>query len=639
MPGKRLADEQELAGGPLDTAGRPPVLTIQGLSVTYGDVDVVRNVDLTIRPGQILGLIGESGSGKSSVAMSCLGLLGQGASSSAKRLDVCGTDVRSATARQLSQVRGRQAAMVFQDAMGALDPSMRVGAQVAEVVRRHRGLGRRESRAAVLELLAQAGIPEPERRARQYPHQMSGGLRQRSAIALALAGGPRLLFADEPTTALDVTVQAGILALFRQIRDDLDMGILLISHDLGVIAQTADQVAVMRSGEIVEHGTVHDVLSHPQHSYTQSLLRAVPTLESPREQGGTSAAGSSPVSDGQPPGAGRPVVLSARGVSRSYGSGRRTVQALRPTDVDVTAGEVLGIVGESGSGKSTLAKLLVHLERPSTGQLTQNNVAYSQVRGRARRSFRRATQMVFQHPAGSLDPRLRISSSVREPLTAAGVDSKRANVRVGEVLREVGLGPEHGTRLPHELSGGQKQRVAIARAIAGEPSVVVLDEPTSALDVSAQAQVLELLAELHQHRNTALVFISHNLAVVRTISDRVAVMYAGRIVEVARTDDLFGTPAHWYTVELLAAVPSAVPPAAADTAGDPSAPPVLAPPVPAPPRPADEGSRNPAGCAFAPRCPRADTLCWDTPPALAEIRSGHHSACHHPFETAHRELT
>ena len=628
MPGKRLADKRERAADPLDTAGQAPVLTIQGLSIAYGAVDVVRNVDLTIRPGQILGLIGESGSGKSSVAMSCLGLLGQGASSSAERLDVCGTDVRTASAKQLSQVRGRQAAMVFQDAMGALDPSMRVGAQVAEVVRRHRGLGRQASRATVLELLAQAGIPEPERRARQYPHQMSGGLRQRSAIALALAGGPRLLFADEPTTALDVTVQAGILALFRQIRDDLNMGILLISHDIGVIAQTADQVAVMRSGEIVEHGTVHDVLGHPQHGYTQSLLRAVPTLESRRE------ADAPPGRDGQPPGAGRPVVLAARGVSRSYGSGRQTVQALYPTDVDVTAGEVLGIVGESGSGKSTLAKLLVHLERPSTGRLTQNDVAYSQVRGRARRSFRRATQMVFQHPAGSLDPRLRISTSVREPLTAAGVDQKRASVRVDEVLREVGLGPEHGTRLPHELSGGQKQRVAIARAIAGEPSVVVLDEPTSALDVSAQAQVLELLAELHRHRNMALVFISHNLAVVRTISDRVAVMYAGRVVEVAGTDDLFDAPAHWYTVELLAAVPSAVPPAAGDAARKRSA-----SPVPAQPRPADEETRNPAGCAFAPRCPRADSLCWDTPPALTEVRDGHRSACHHPFEPAHRELT
>jgi peptide/nickel transport system ATP-binding protein len=631
MPGKRLADKQKLAADPLDTAGRPPVLTIQGLSISYGDIDVVRNVDLTIRPGQILGLIGESGSGKSSVAMSCLGLLGQGASSSAERLDVCGTDVRTATAKELSQVRGRQAAMVFQDAMGALDPSMRVGAQVAEVVRRHRGLGRQASRAAVLELLAQAGIPEPERRARQYPHQMSGGLRQRSAIALALAGGPKLLFADEPTTALDVTVQAGILALFRQIRDDLNMGILLISHDIGVIAQTADEVAVMRSGEIVEHGTVYEVLGRPRHSYTQSLLRAVPTLESRREQRGTGAADTPPLGDGQPPSAGRPVVLAARSVSRSYGSGRRTVQALHPTDVDVTAGEVLGIVGESGSGKSTLAKLLVHLERPSTGRLTQKDVEYSQVRGRARRSFRRATQMVFQHPAGSLDPRMRISSSVREPLTAAGVDQKRANVRVGEVLREVGLGSEHGTRFPHELSGGQKQRVAIARAIAGEPSVVVLDEPTSALDVSAQAQVLELLAELHQHRNTALVFISHNLAVVRTISDRVAVMYAGRIVEIAGTDDLFDSPAHWYTVELLAAVPSAVPPAANDSAGERSAPPAAARA-----RSADEDTQNPAGCAFAPRCPRADSVCWDTPPALAEIRDGHRSACHHPFEPAHR---
>jgi peptide/nickel transport system ATP-binding protein len=597
------------------------VLDIRGLSIAYRGVEAVRNIDLTVQRGEIVGLIGESGSGKSSVAMSCLGLLGPGAAISAERLDICGTDVLSARPAQLSRVRGRDVAMVFQDAMGALDPTMRVGAQLAEVVRRHRDLDRRQTRASVLELLETVGIPEPGRRARQYPHQLSGGLRQRSAIAIALAGSPKLLLADEPTTALDVTVQAGILKLFRQIRDELNVGILLISHDIGVIAQTADRVSVMRSGEIVEHGSVHDVLGRPEHSYTRELLRAIPKPERGQRESEKNGAGALSARHGsQRP----PAKLEAVNVSRTYGTRGRLVHALHPVDLEVADGEVLGVVGESGSGKTTLAKLLVHLDEPSTGRLSIDGLEYSRLRGRARRGFRRAVQMVFQHPAGSLNPRLKISTSVGEPLSAAGMHPRASNARVQEVLHEVGLDAEHGSRRPHELSGGQKQRVAIARAIAGDPAVVVLDEPTSALDVSVQAQVLELLADVQRRRNLTFVFISHNLTVVRSISDRVAVMYAGRIVELADADELFDNPAHWYTAELLAAVPSVVPP----TRGSEYALPHVA--AGGASAPHDPAASQSAGCAFASRCPAADEVCGSMPPPLAEIRPGHLSACYHP---------
>lgn len=604
-------------------AEAPPVLDVRGLSIAYQGVEAVRNIDLTVARGEIVGLIGESGSGKSSIAMGCLGLLGQGAAISAERLDVCGTDLLSARSRQLSRVRGRDVAMVFQDAMGALDPTMRVGAQLAEVVRRHRSLNRRQAHARVLELLETVGIPEPGRRARQYPHQLSGGLRQRAAIALALAGSPKLLLADEPTTALDVTVQAGILKLFRQIRDELDVGILLISHDIGVIAQTADRVSVMRSGEIVETGSVHDVLSQPRHSYTRDLLNAVPKPE--RRQPGSESSGANTLTSAQHRTENPSVKLAAANVSRTYGTRGRPVHALHPVDLEVAAGEVLGIVGESGSGKTTLAKLLVHLDVPSTGRLTLDGLEYSRLRGRARRDFRRAIQMVFQHPAGSLNPRLKISASVGEPLRAAGMDPKVSGTRVQEALQEVGLDAEHGDRRPHELSGGQKQRVAIARAIAGDPAVVVLDEPTSALDVSVQAQVLELLADVHRRRSLTFVFISHNLTVVRNISDRVAVMHAGRIVELADADELFDNPAHWYTAELLAAVPSVVPPTRGSGSAEPSA--VAA----GSPASRDPAASDSIGCAFASRCPAASEVCRTSPP-LAEIRPGHRSACHHPAD-------
>lgn len=529
-----------------------PVVQIKGLSIAYGTNQAsVRGVDLVVRPGEIVGLIGESGSGKSSVAMACLGLLDQSAVVKAERFSVCGTDIVAAGPKDLVALRGNHAAMVFQDAMGALDPCMRVGAQVAEVVRRHRGIGKSESKAAVLELLERVGIPNPELRAKQYPHQLSGGLRQRAAVALALAGDPVLLLADEPTTALDVTVQAGILELFRSVRDEFGVAILLISHDIGVIAQTADRVAVMLNGEIVEQGSVTDVLLEPRTEYAQALLRAVPTIEKVQYTIDEAA------SRGTTTDAGR-IIFSAKNIRRTYRSGKGVVHALKDITLDVHAGEVLGIVGESGSGKSTLAKLLIQLEKPSAGYLSFEGVEYASMSRRQMGKFRRAVQMVFQHPAGSLNPRLKVKDSVREPLQAAGGGSSDSG-RVKTVLEEVGLPQDSGDRLPYQFSGGQKQRIAIARAIAGAPEVVLLDEPTSALDVTVQAQVLELLARIQRDRGLTYVLISHNLAVVRAICDRVVVMRSGEIVELGTAEEVFDSPSHEYTKALIAAIPSTDP--------------------------------------------------------------------------------
>ncbi|MFC4052780.1 dipeptide ABC transporter ATP-binding protein [Actinomadura syzygii] len=619
MKGRPVADTADPAapdGADGDPSG--PVLAIRNLTIGYGTgAPSVRGVDLSVRSGEIVGLIGESGSGKSSVALGCLGLLPKAAEVTADELTICGTDVLAADERTLTRMRGDSVAMVFQDAMGALDPSMRIGNQIAEVVTRHRGVKRAEARAVVRELLDKVGVPEPDRRARQYPHQLSGGLRQRAAVALALAGDPALLLADEPTTALDVTVQAGILELFRTVRDEFGVGIVLISHDIGVIAQTADRVAVMLDGEIVEHGGVEEVLLEPKTEYTRMLLRSVPHLDRPRDE-----PESRPV-------AGKPLYV-VDDVSRTYRSRGRLIHAVQGVSLDVREGEVLGVVGESGSGKSTLAKMLVHLERPDSGRLTMSEPGHragGSGGGRAGR-LRRRVQMVFQHPAGSLNPRLRVGTSVREPLAASDTGAKAAAERVREVLREVGLPEDSAARLPDEFSGGQKQRIAIARAIVGDPRVVVLDEPTSALDVSVQAQVLDLLSKIQRAENLTYVFISHDLAVVRAISDRVAVMYAGRLVELADAASLFEAPAHWYTRELLAAMPSPDPrdrperPERRPRAGQAES------------GQAESGQGEeaaaPAGCAFASRCPAAEDNCRTVRPEPVELEPGRVVACHHP---------
>ncbi|MEU4609541.1 ABC transporter ATP-binding protein [Streptomyces umbrinus] len=600
------------------------VLRFRDFNVRYGTAPAsVRGVDLTVRPGEIVGLIGESGSGKTSVAMACLGLLPKQAQVTAELFEVCGTDLSAADDKALTRLRGSDVAMVFQDAMGALDPSMRVGRQIGEVLTRHRGLKGDAQRQAVVELLRRVRVPEPERRARQYPHQLSGGLRQRVAMALALAGEPRLLLADEPTTALDVTVQAEILRLLRTIRDEFGVAILLISHDIGVIAQTADRVAVMRDGEIVETGAVEEVLLRPASDYTKMLLGSVPTVGKrvrPEPANGNADAYGKSDAYGtvDPDGS---ALFTADGLSRSFRSDGHAVHALRDVSLSVGRGEVLGVVGESGSGKSTLAKMLVRLDRPTSGRLEKDGADYSRLRGKRLQAFRRAVQMVFQHPAGSLNPKLRVATSVREPLATSGVTGGEARRRIDEVLAEVGLPPEAAGRLPHEFSGGQKQRIAIARAIAARPEVVVLDEPTSALDVSVQAQVLDLLLTIQQAEDLTYVFISHDLAVVQAVSDRVVVMYAGRVVEVAEAEALFASPAHWYTRALLDAVPSPDP-------RDRPEPGAMSPSDEARP----ENLAAAQGCAFASRCSHAASRCWVEVPELSTVRAGHAAACHFPAD-------
>lgn len=596
--------------------GGGPLLDVRNLTVSYGDASPsVSGVSLTVEPGEIVGLIGESGSGKSTVAMAALGLLPRNANTSAERFTVCGVDVLSSTPQQLSALRGRSIAMVFQDAMGALDPCMRVGPQIAEVVKRHQHLSGQRCRDEVHHLMRQVGLPEPERRARQYPHQLSGGLRQRAAIALALAGQPDILLADEPTTALDVTVQAGILKLFRSIRDELNVGIMLISHDMGVIAQTADRVAVMLDGEVVEQGSVETVLLSPRTDYTRTLLDAAPDLVAEAHAGEHEAA----------PPESADIVLEATNATRRFRSLGRHVTAVDDVSIQVRRGEVLGIVGESGSGKSTLAKLLVRLDRPSEGSLQMNGVRYQELKGSLGRKIRGKIQMVFQHPGGSLNPRMRVGRSIREPLVAEGVDRGTSAARVQELLQEVGLPPASAERFPHEFSGGQKQRIAIARAVSSSPEVVILDEPTSALDVSVQAQVLDLLERVRRQRNLTYVFISHNLSVVRAVSDRVAVMYAGRVVEVGPSEDVFAHAQHWYTKALIAAVPS-TDPRRRDEAEEVEEPDTgEAPEFGLTP----EQREHPA-CAFAPRCPMAHERCWTEVPQLVELRPGQLAACHFP---------
>lgn len=595
------------------------LLEISDLTVAYGEAaPSVRGVSLRVEPGEIVGLIGESGSGKSTVAMAALGLLPCNAKVHAERFDVCGTDLRAASPRELNALRGRRIAMVFQDAMGALDPCMRIGAQIAEVVKRHQRLSGPDLRSEVLALMERVGFPDPATRARQYPHQLSGGLRQRAAIALALAGKPEILMADEPTTALDVTVQAGILRLFRQIRDELGVAIVLISHDMGVIAQTADRVAVMLDGEVIEHGPVGEVLLSPRTPYTRKLLESALTVES---------AGSGAKRDSAHAAGTREDLIVVERVSRRYRAKGRHVTAVNDVSLAVKRGEVLGVVGESGSGKSTLAKLIVHLDQPSDGALSLEGVDYSKLRRKLQERFRSAVQMVFQHPGGSLNPRLKVGTSIKEPIRSRKERARSGDHKVRELLREVGLPDDSARRLPHEFSGGQKQRIAIARALSSSPEIVVLDEPTSALDVSVQAQVLDLLDRVRRQHDLTYVFISHNLAVVRAVSDRVAVMYAGRVVEVGDSDAIFDNPQHWYTRALIAAVPSTDPRQRDAGAGGTGR------HVVAPSPKAEPTAVSLPACPFAPRCPRAEERCWTEVPAQAEVRPGHFAACHFPADT------
>ncbi|MEU6162779.1 ABC transporter ATP-binding protein [Streptomyces tanashiensis] len=609
----------------------PPLLEVRGLDVEFttpdgGTLHAVRDVSFTLRRGETLAVVGESGSGKSTTALALLRMLpGTGRiSGGTVRLD--GEDLATAGEDRLRAVRGARIGMVFQDPMTALNPVLTVGRHLDEVLRAHGGTDKRARRARAAELLRLVGIPDPERRLDDHPHQFSGGQRQRVLIAMALAGEPDVLLADEPTTALDATVQDQILTLLGELTRTTGTAVVLITHNMGVVARSCARVLVLYGGTVVEDGPTAEVLTRPRHPYTAGLLAAVPRLSAPSgtrltgipgtppdlslpltgcafaarcalaedrchtaapplaDAGGTvraacfpaaeraaRAALAGPDEDTEPPAAppvpariDRPapgrVVLTAESLSKTYGSRRRGFTALDGVSLTLAAGETLGIVGESGSGKSTLARILAHAHPADGGRILLDGRDVTRP-GRAElHAVRRRVQMVFQDPYASLNPRMTVGEIVAEPLRAfaIGAPGERAD-RVAELLRLVGLDPAAADRHPSSFSGGQRQRIGIARALAPEPDVLICDEPVSALDVSVQAQIVGLLTDLQRDLGLALVFIAHDLAVVRQVSHRIAVMHDGRIVETGGADELCEHPRDPYTRALLAAAPEPVP--------------------------------------------------------------------------------
>ncbi|GAA1725001.1 ABC transporter ATP-binding protein [Microbacterium paludicola] len=499
---------------------------------------VVDGVSLRVGAGEALGVVGESGSGKSLTMLAALGLLPAGVRLTAGRIELGGRDITELGDRGMRALRGRTAAMVFQDPMSALNPLIPVGAQVAAAVRVHSRLGRAAARRRAVELLESVGVRNASERASGYPHQWSGGMRQRAMIAMAIAHDPLLLIADEPTTALDVTVQAQVMDLLAEVRERTGSALVLITHDLGLVAENTDRVSVMNSGRVVEEGATADVLRDPAHAYTRRLRDSMPeslTLARPAPDRET------------------PLALRADGIVVEYRSGPRPpVRAVDDVSVHVAAGETVAVVGESGCGKSSLARAILGIQRPTSGAVALGGHAVAPALSGRTAVERGRAQIVFQDPYSALDPRMTVGDIVAEPLR---IGHRLRPGAVAELLADVGLGEEFAQRLPGRLSGGQRQRVGIARALALRPSLLVLDEPVSALDVSIQAQVLELLARLQAEHGLGYLFISHDLGVVRSIADRVIVMQAGRIVEQGDAAQVFAAPEHPYTRTLLDAVP------------------------------------------------------------------------------------
>jgi peptide/nickel transport system ATP-binding protein len=543
------------------------VLTLCNVSVTFkvGRVDVpaVRDVSFSLYPGEILAVVGESGSGKSVSAMSVLDLLPRTATREGA-IELDGKDIGDFSDGQLRQMRGRDIAMIFQEPMTALNPVYTVGWQITEMLRLHTPLSRKAARARAVELLRLVGLDDPETRVRSYPHQLSGGQRQRAMIAMAISCDPKVLIADEPTTALDVTVQAEILDLMRELRHRVSSAMVLITHDMGVVADIADRVIVMKDGEIVEEASADELFADPRHPYTQQLLAAVPYLGQRAETGrllkvveretAAPTAGNAPATKDE-----SGVVLQLADVVVEYlgGFGRPPFRAVDGVSLRIGRGEVVGLVGESGSGKSTLGRVAVGLQRATSGTVVVAGSDITSASRRQLRPVRRRLGMVFQDPASSLNPRYTIAESVGEPLRLHRVLTTRRAVeaRVGQLLESVELPASWRHRFGHELSGGQRQRVAIARALALDPELLVADEPTSALDVSVQARVLDLFLDLQMRLGFSCLFISHDLAVVELLSDRIAVMNGGSLVEQGTRKQVLGDPQHAYTRQLLAAAP------------------------------------------------------------------------------------
>ncbi|MBZ6249398.1 ABC transporter ATP-binding protein [Streptomyces olivaceus] len=550
------------------SAVRPPaapapegghILDLDDLGVVFttetGTVRAVRGVSLHVAPGETLALVGESGSGKSTVALAAMGLLAGNARATGRAV-VDGTDIVGADEEQLSGLRGKTVSMVFQEPATALDPLTRVGRQIAEVIRNHHRVSAADAAARAVELLRRVGIPEPEQRARAYPFQLSGGQRQRVVIAMAIANEPALLIADEPTTALDVTVQAEILDLLRRLAAETGTGVLLVTHNMGVVADFADRVAVMYQGAVVETGPVEDVLLRPSHDYTKRLLSAVPRLSVSEAAGAGDTAESAGAESAGAESAEEPAV-ELTDVSVVFGRGKQAVHALRGVSFAVRPGETLGLVGESGSGKSTASRVALGLVAPTAGSVTLFGADLARTRARARRALRAGVGVVLQDPVASLDPRMTVGECVAEPLRVhrRTLSGRERESLVGDVLDRVRLPREVARRAPRELSGGQRQRVSLARALVLGPRLLVADEPTSALDVSVQEAVLEVIGELQEELGFACLFVSHDLAVVQQFARRVVVMRAGRAEEQGLTSATLLHPETDYTRRLLAAVP------------------------------------------------------------------------------------
>jgi peptide/nickel transport system ATP-binding protein len=677
------------------------LLEVTDLAVTFhterGAVRAVDGVRLRIARGQTLGLAGESGSGKSALAQAVLRLLPRGTTIGGS-LKFAGDDVLALGAKGLRRLRGRAIGMVFQDPNATLNPVRTIGAQLTETVRVQLGQGRRAARRTAVDLLGQVGLPTPERQLTAYPHELSGGMRQRAMIALALAGEPELLIADEATTALDVSVQAQILTLLRGIIDSRGMSLLLITHDLGVAASICDQLAVMYAGRLAELGPTSDVLSRPEHPYTDALLRCIPAFDgiagrplrtiegqapdprqrpagcafSPRcalaedrcasevpaltPRSGSRLAACWVTESGRPASAGGPVPGSEPGLepgsepglaaeiaaeagiaaeeeksllavdqlrvayrlrSRLLSRGPSTLVAVRGMSFELAAGETLGLVGESGSGKSSAARAVLRLEPAASGRITFAGRDLGHLPGRALRGVRPDLQMVMQDITTSLNPRFTVAQVIAEPIIAQRIVPPRERPGyIAELLEAVSLPRHVADWQARDLSGGQRQRVNIARALASKPTLIVADEPTSALDASVRAQILNLMRSLQQERRISYLFISHDLAVVRQMSDRIAVLYLGKLVEVGTRDEICSTPRHPYTQALIAAVPT-----------------IEAHQLEAPSGETPSPLRPPSGCPFRTRCPRARDVCAGQEPILAQTSPTHAVACYFPEGT------